>query len=210
MGKQDLNPKSVMRRREKLPSKKGLAMLSTRVLLVVDGKTEVCYFSHLNKLGIFQDLNFKTIKGDENDFQTIFKENHDLKHKYLILDIDNCPISNQKRGKKLETLFKEKYEKKVIYFNNYSFETFLLNHLQSFSKPIIHKHEYDIEMKRVFGVDSWSRSKNEENLCSVLNQIDTLQFNQMLVNIKKIYDPNPFKNPNSSMHLLFEKLTEKQ
>ena len=54
-------------RRSKLMHSKGLAVAKTRVLLIVDGKTERLYFKKLEELNIFPNIKFKMVIGDETN-----------------------------------------------------------------------------------------------------------------------------------------------
>lgn len=48
---------------------KGLAVAKTRVLLIVDGKTERLYFKKLEELNIFPNIKFKMVIGDETNYK---------------------------------------------------------------------------------------------------------------------------------------------
>ena len=41
-----------------------------------------------------------------------------------------------------------------------------------FSKPVTDKTQYDKEMNDVFGIESWSKYKNERNRDQILKMID--------------------------------------
>lgn len=151
-------------RRSKLMHSKGLAVAKTRVLLIVDGKTERLYFKKLEELNIFLNIKFKMVIGDETNYKNIFKENLDIVNRYIILDVDNCVHDQETRTLRIRTLIESKKTKHITYYNNYAFETFLLNHIYMFAKPIGKKEEYDKDMNKHFGVKSWSNNKDERQI----------------------------------------------
>lgn len=206
MGKQDVSAIQGSTRRSKLSTYRGLAVAKTAVVVIVDGKTEIEYFVKLEQLSIFPNLRFKPVIGDDSSYEDIFKENYDIAHKYLILDIDHSHIHNQKRADRIRSILNKNETKEIVHFNNYSFETFLLNHIVSFGSPITEKKQYDKHMKKHFGVNSWSSNKDSHNTSIVIAQITDESFKEMMRNIVTIYKEQCFENPNSSMHLLFEKL----
>ncbi|MBU1142307.1 MAG: RloB family protein [Firmicutes bacterium] len=206
MGKKDVGFLQTSRKRNKLPTQRGLAVAKTAIVVIVDGNTEKKYFEKINELGIFPNLRFKPIQGDDCSYENIFKENHDISYKFLVLDIDHCIESNTKRSIRIKTILSKKETKDIAYFNNYSFETFLLSHLVAFGCPITEKKQYDAHMKNHFCVSGWSKYKNERNTSLVIAKITEESFKNMMVNIARIYKENCFENPNSNMHLMFEKL----
>jgi len=206
MASKDLTLPSIKHKRQKLPFSKGIAVTRTTVLLVVDGNVEISYFNKLNRLGIFPKLRLKPINGNENTYKIIFKENLDLQHKYLILDIDNSDKNNATRAEKIRSITTHRNYKDIVFFNNYSFETFILNHLNLFARPITEKTQYDDEMSKKFGICKWSKYKDQENTDKIIKLIDENSYQVMLNNITYIFKDDCFANPSSNMHLLFEKL----
>ena len=155
---------------------------------------------------LFQNLKFKPVKGNDISYYNTFKENYDLTHKYLILDIDCSNNNNQKRAERIRTILQSKDMKDLVYFNNYSFETFLLCHMTSFTTPIVKKEEYDPFMEKHFKVVSWGNNKDKRNIGIVVKEITEETFEKMILNVKKIYEKDCFKTPNSNMHKFFEKI----
>ncbi len=178
------------------------------IIIIVDGDTEVAYFRRLNELKIFPKLNFKPTIGTELDASYIFKENLDIQHKFVILDIDNCRmLDNNNREEKIRKIINDKEFQNKIFYNNYAFETFLLNHIRFFPNKIIKKKEYDKYMKKHFNVENWS-SRGSTQISKITEKITLESFEVMLENIPKIYNEDCFYNPNSNLHKLFEILKQ--
>ncbi|HHX76132.1 MAG TPA: hypothetical protein GX698_01995 [Acholeplasmataceae bacterium] len=103
-------------RRSKLIHSKGLAVAKTRVLLIVDGKTERLYFKKLEELNIFPNIKFKMVIGDETNYKNIFKENLDIVNRYIILDVDNCVHDQETRTQRIRTLIESRKTKHITYY----------------------------------------------------------------------------------------------
>lgn len=206
MAKVDNKQRSTIRSRRKLPIAKGLAVLKQTVLVIVDGKTEEMYFDKLNKLGLFPNIRFKTVMGDDSNFEIIFRENLELKEKFIILDIDHCNHHIPKRMERIRWLRSKKFLREIIFYNNYSFETFLLNHKIKFAAPITDSIQYDIHMNTQFSVQNWHNNKTEHALKQVMNDITDDSHQLMLINILEIHKEDCFENPSSNMSRFFERI----
>lgn len=185
-------------------SKKGSRQQIQRIYLVVEGATEVAYFTRLNELGIFPNCTFKVKEGGVEEFKSAKKQNYENKHVYLILDVDNLDSQNLDRGKKIGELYNNKNYTSHIFFTNYSFETFLINHFESFTRCVTNKKQYNIYMKSLFGIESWSVNKHENNRKRIMDKITKDNFSVAIENCKKLYNEDIFHNPNTNIHLLFE------
>lgn len=175
--------------------------------LYVDGTVELEYFKHIN---INNDSSIKlNIKiGNELDF---IRNCADEIPTMVILDIDATTKKNdpKKRYLNLKKII-EGPKKKNVFFNNFSFETFLLLHVMSFSKPIYKKEEYDILMKNYFGIkDSWSVKKNEYNRRKVFSKINE-ETRKIAISKMKHMSKKPFRNPSSNMDKFFEEIGKKK
>lgn len=191
---------------KKLPAViKSNRQIKTRVFVVAEGMTEEEYLKRLNNLGIFPKHSFVFKKGKEDNYLLLKKQNLENQHFYLWLDMDNLSPNSKDRGQKINKLYQNKAYRPYIFFNNPSFETFLLNHFINLTKPITTKKEYDELFKKHLGIESWSNNKTKKNICKVMGKISKERFEKGLVNVRSIYKENPFVNPNSNMHLMFEK-----
>jgi hypothetical protein len=112
--------------------------------------------------------------------------------------VDNAESNNTKYNA-IKKLVETKKYKGQIFFNNYSFELWLLNHIDYFSKPVTDKTQYDKKMNDVFGIESWSKYKNERNRDQILKMIDYDSIKAASTNIKRLNRKKPFKNPSSNM-----------
>lgn len=174
------------------------------VVILGDGKTEQDYVERLKEFDCFKNVNLKYEKGSEENFEIKLKEHlHNKNNVLVILDIDNESKSTL-RYDKIKHLIK-KY-KNQIFYNNYSFETWLLNHKTCFSKPVIDKKEYDEDIKKVFGVDSWSKYKNKRNRNKIMKQIKTDDIDTACKNTKIINKNKWDNNPSSNMDLMVNKI----
>ena len=92
----------------------------------------------------------------------------------LILDIDNCNNNKDQlhRKEKIKKLIDSKTYKGCIFYNNYSFETWLLLHKFKFNTQLTFRHNYDQFMTKYFGVENWSKYKNDKNRKLIMKQID--------------------------------------
>lgn len=161
------------------------------------------YTDRLNQLNYFENVNLKFEKGDESNFHIKLKEHLENKHNvFLILDIDN--VRDGGRYDKIARLI-DNVEYNVFY-NNYSFETWLLNHKINFASPIIVSSHYNTYFKKHFDVESWSDNKNKNNREKVMNQIDKEAINLAIVNIANIKEKKWDENPSSNMEEFINKI----
>lgn len=193
-------------KRNRLSVKKKRFEIKPMVVILGDGETERSYVNRLREIKMFDKVNIKFEKGDEENFESKLKEHlNNQKNVFLILDIDN-EQSHTKRYDKIMYLI-EKYEDKVFY-NNYSFETWLINHKNSFSKPIINKNEYDQEIENNFNVSSWSGYKNKKNRDKIMLQITKENVIEASLNISNISKNKWGDNPSSNMNDLIEEINK--
>ncbi len=173
------------------------------VIVIADGNTEKDYIDRLKKLNYFENVNLKFERGDESNFYTKLKEHLENKDNvFLILDIDN--VRDGGRYDKIARLI-ENVEYNIFY-NNYSFETWLLNHKVNFATPIIDSSHYNIHFKNHSDVESWSDNKNKNNREKVMNQIDEAAINLAIVNITNLKDKRWHENPSSNMDEFISKI----
>lgn len=97
---------------------------------------------------------------------------------------------------------------KHVFFSNHSFETWLLNHVIFFSKPIIKQQEYNPYMNKHFGVKLWSKYKDANNRKIVMSKVDCKSVIKAKENVKKLDWNKPFDNPSCNMDKFIEKLLE--
>lgn len=188
---------TTMSRRTTVKVKQSKRQIKNTVVVIGDGETEEAYFDRLTELNAFPNLNFKFVKGNEHNYSTRKKEYADNPHVLLILDIDNTNPGTSKYGK-IESLVKSKTTKKYVFFNNYSFEHWLLNHKMYFTKPITDKGQYDLHMKNIFSVESWSNNKDETNRTKIMKQLEFDDLinakNSITKHAKKEFHLNPSSN----------------
>jgi len=191
--------------RQRINAKKRSNISKKIIYILGDGQTEETYINRINDLGIFSEIRLRYVNGDELNFETFLKE-HLEQNSFLILDIDNeQPLGSSCRYEKIKTI-KEKFTD-IVYYNNYSFETWLINHKAYFCKAFINKKQYNFYIKKIFGISHWSEDKSEQNRNTMMSQIDSIDVEFAKQNSKRIFDEsNLFANPNSNMHLMFEKL----
>ncbi len=177
--------------------------IKPRVIIIGDGNLEKDYIDRLKELNYFENVHLKFEKGDESNFHTKLKEHLENKDNvFLILDIDN--VKKGRRYEKIERLINNiEYN---VFYNNYSFETWLLNHKVSFASPIIDSNQYNIHFKTYFDVESWSSNKNKNNREKVMNQIDVDNINVAVTNIVNISDKRWDNNPSSNMDEFISKI----
>lgn len=174
-----------------------------RVIIIGDGDTEKDYFNRLKDLDYFKNVNIKFELGDESNFYTKLKEHLENKDNlFLVLDIDN--VRDGGRFDKIERLISNSDYN--IYYNNYSFETWLLNHKTAFASPIFMKDQYDTHFKKHFGIVSWSNNKNKNNRDKIMSQISELEVNNAVTNISNIISRLWYENPSSNIDKLIEKI----
>lgn len=190
--------------RKRLVAKKKKRITKPLFIVLGEGQTEEAYITKIKQFADFNHINIKFLIGDEESFETQLLEHFEIKSKVLlILDIDHLQSSDT-RYKKIDRLIK-KYKAQVFY-NNYSFETWLLNHVTSFSRPILKSDEYDIHFENHFDVKSWHRRKSVRNIIKVMHKIDGTALDIALSNIKLISGNNWDNNPSCNMDLFIAKL----
>ena len=81
-------------------------------------------------------------KGNEFNFETKIKEHAPNKHVIVIIDVDNT-ASNTPIYNEIKRLIETKKYRNQIFFNNYAFELWLIDHMDYFSKQITDKSQYD-------------------------------------------------------------------
>lgn len=161
----------------------------------------------MKELNFFSNVNLKYEKGSESNFETKIKEHASNMHVLVIIDVDNVE-SNTEKYKLIKRLHETKKYKGQIFFNNYSFELWLLNHINYFSKPVIKKIAYDGSMKDTFNVLTWSKYKNQRNRDKVMSHINYDSINHAMKNIKQLDKKTPFENPSSNMDEWVEKINK--
>ncbi|MDD3999738.1 MAG: RloB domain-containing protein [Bacilli bacterium] len=188
--------------RRKLQVKKKELSSKKKVLIIGDGLTEKDYINKINELKILDNVFIKFEKGNEDNFRNKYKENLEIPI-FLVLDLDNADKNNKIKSEKIRELITAKEYINTIFYNNYSVETYLLNHIIQFSKAIIRKADYDPYMKRHFQIDNWSANKNQKNRKKIIGKINKESICVAIENSKKIFcSEKLFANPNSNMHLL--------
>ena len=187
-----------MAKRKPLQTKRTNRYVRPTVIVLGDGETEKSYINKLKELDFFSNVHLKYEKGNEFNSETKIKEHANNKSVIVIIDVDNAETSSAKYNA-IKRLLETKKYKGQIFFNNYSFELWLLNHIDYFSKPVTDKTQYDKEMDDIFGVESWSKYKNERNRSQIMKMIDNDSIKAASANIKLLNKKKPFKNPSSNM-----------
>jgi len=187
-----------MAKRKPLQTKRTNRYVRPTVIVLGDGETEKSYINKLKELDFFSNVHLKYEKGNEFNFETKIKEHANNKSVIVIIDVDNAETSSAKYNA-IKRLLETKKYKGQIFFNNYSFELWLLNHIENFSKPVTDKTQYDKEMNDIFGIESWSKYKNERNRYQIMRMIDHDSIQEAILNIKRLNKKKPFKNPSSNM-----------
>jgi RloB-like protein len=161
------------------------------IRLIVDGETEEDYFNHLNNLEVYERIAFKPKRGNELDYkrEKIRESDNPV---FFIVDIDA-----KEQDKALDKLIKND----KIFFNNYSFETFLIAHKTIPFGKVLTKKEYNQKINEHFHVEEYKKTKEQRK--KIISQIDKGNLESALSNIKYINNDNMYKNPSSNMHELF-------
>lgn len=167
------------------------------VIIIGDGETEESYVERLKELDYFSNVHLKFEKGNEDSFETKMKEHAGIHRVLVIIDVDGTQ-PRTKKGRKIKRLIDIKSYSKQVFFNNCSFETWLLNHRNPFLKPMITQKQYDPYIDTCFGVKSWANNKDKRNRENITKQIDSKSIDCAVKNIK-IISKNPFDNPSSNM-----------
>ncbi len=186
-----------MAKRNPIQTRKTKRYVRPTVIVLGDGETEKSYIKRLKQLEFFENIKLKYEKGNEFNFETKLKEHANNQNVIVIIDVDNAE-SNSSKYNAIKKLVDTKKYKGQIFFNNYSFELWLLNHIDYFSTPITDKTQYDKGMSDIFRIESWSRCKNERNRIQVMDLIDGDSIEKAVSNIKllkkKIFTENPSSN----------------
>jgi hypothetical protein len=187
-----------MAKRKPLQTKRTNRYVRPTVIVLGDGETEKSYINKLKELDFFNSVHLKYEKGNEFNFETKIKEHANNKNVIVIIDVDNAE-SNSTKYNVIKRLLETKKYKGQIFFNNYSFELWLLNHVDYFSKPVTDKTQYDKEINDIFGIESWSKFKNERNRDQIMRMINHDSIREAATKIKRLNKKKPFKNPSSNM-----------
>ena len=103
------------------------------IKIFVDGVTEIDYFQRINELIMLSNISIQAEIGKYEKFKD-YRRRNPLKQVMFIEDIDGVSVYSKNQQKKI------KYQKLLsilnksnglgdsIFYNNYSFETWLLNH----------------------------------------------------------------------------------
>jgi len=194
-----------MAKRKPIQTEKKERYVRPTVIVLGDGETEKSYINRLKQLDFFGNVHLKYEKGNEFNFETKIKEHATNKNVIVIIDVDNTQSNSTKYNEVKRLVETKKYKGKVFY-NNYSFETWLINHIDYFSKPIIDKTQYDADMKNVFGIESWSRYKNKKNRNQIMALIDNEAIQYATNNIQRLNSKKTFDNPSSNMDECVKKI----
>jgi hypothetical protein len=187
-----------MAKRKPILTSKKTRYVRPTVIILGDGETEESYINRLKELDFFENVHLKYEKGNELNFETKIKEHATNKNVIVIIDVDNA-ASNSPKYNEIKRLVETKKYKGRVFFNNYAFELWLLNHIDYFSTPITDKSQYDSSMNDIFGVESWSRYKNQRNRKKIMDMINKDSVEEAVTNIKRLDKKNPFENPSSNM-----------
>lgn len=185
-----------MARRKPLQTRKTSRYI--RPTVIVLGETEKSYINRLKALDFFKHVHLKYEKGNAYNFETKIKEHAPNKNVVVFIDVDDVKSSSPTYHL-IKRLIETKKYKGQVFFNNYAFELWLLNHLDIFSTPITDKTHYDRSMQEGFGVRSWSKSKNERNRQKIMAMITGCSIEKATQNIEKLNQKSPFENPSSNM-----------
>ena len=184
--------------RKSLTVQKQKRLIKTTVVVLGDGETEESYLNRVNELNAFPSLNLKFVKGNENNYKTKQKEHAENPHVLLIIDVDNTQSGSTKYGL-IQSATTSKTTSKNVFFNNYSFELWLLNHKVYFSKPITDKTQYDPQMKSTFLVDSWSNNKDQTNRLKIMSSIEVTDIFTAQGNVTRLGSKQFNMNPSSNL-----------
>lgn len=187
-----------MTRRKSITVQKQKRLIKTTVIVLGDGETEESYFNRVNELNIFPSLNLKFVKGNENNYKTKQKEHAENPHLLLIIDVDNTQSGTTKYAL-IQSATTSRTTSKNVFFNNYSFELWLLNHKIYFSKSITDKSQYDSHMKSTFLVDSWSTNKDQVNRSKIMSSIEFADIFTAQCNVTKLGSKQFNMNPSSNL-----------
>lgn len=170
------------------------------VKIYVDGPTEIYYWDRVNELELFPNIHIQAKKGSYDRY--LYDYNNETT--FLTLDIDN----KQKHQKKEYELLEEACKNEKVFYNNYSFETFLLHHKIKTVGRIESKYSYDKKMRRHFGVDEWADNKCHNSRTKICKEITKESIEFCIANLKQYHRKNWNDNPSSNMDKLFDRLKE--
>jgi hypothetical protein len=187
-----------MTKRKPIPKTRYHRYARPTVIVLGDGPTEQAYIDRLKELDYFSNVHLKFETGNEENFETKLKEHTNNPHVLVIIDVDNVQSGN-KRFEEIKRLSSTKAYIKNIYFNNYSFETWLLNHKMYYARPITNPIHYNSDMFTCFNVESWYTNKSIQNRQKIVALISMSEINLATQNIKSMNQKSPFNNPSSNM-----------
>lgn len=187
-----------MAKRKPIPKTRYPRYARPTVIVLGDGLTEKAYIDRLKELDYFSNVHLKFEIGNEENFETKLKEHVNNPHVLVILDVDNVQ-SGTKRFEEIHRLSSTKAYLNKIYFNNYSFETWLLNHKIYYARPITNPSHYNSDILTYFNVESWYTSKNLQNRQIIISSISVNDIDSASKNINSMNQKSPFNNPSSNM-----------
>lgn len=187
-----------MAKRKLIQTRKQIQFVRPTVVILGDGETERSYVARLKELDFFKNVHLKFEKGNELNFEIKIKEHATNKNVIVILDIDNAE-SNSPKYNKIKKLVETKKYKGQVFFNNYAFELWLLNHINYFSIQVLNKTQYDKNIKDVFGIKSWSKEKTCRNRKKIMDMLSDESIRNAVANIERLDKKSPFENPSSNM-----------
>ncbi|MFA7129247.1 MAG: RloB domain-containing protein [Sphaerochaeta sp.] len=194
-----------MAKRKPILTSKKTRYVRPTVIILGDGETEESYINRLKELDFFENVHLKYEKGNELNFETKIKEHATNKNVIVIIDVDNA-ASNSPKYNEIKRLVETKKYQGRVFFNNYAFELWLLNHIDYFSTPITDKSQYDSSINDIFGVESWSRYKNQRNRKKIMDMINKDTVEEAVTNINRLNKKKPFDNPSSNMDDCIKKI----
>ncbi len=167
--------------------------------LYVDGPTEIDYFHRLNNLKMYKYISFSPLSSGLNGYEYDYEKDKCC----LIIDIDAKDKKNsRKEYERLLSVFNN--ENYNVYYNNYSFESLLLLHKNKSVKPVYKSNEYDISIKRTFGVDKWSHGKTKAKRIKLLKNISIEDVLRAKENTKIYKNKTWYENPSTNFNEFFE------
>lgn len=178
------------------------------IIAVVEGITEKLYFERLKELNYFPQLSF-TIKmlGSKDNWRpsltSALASKNNADYVLLILDIDHDTEKMSEIERLITKDYSPKVLKKVLFYNNYAFELFLLNHKIVYRKSVINGNGYDAEMKKVFQLSSYN--KREKEIESIMKKINKEDIDLAVERMSRIVTDYR-RNPSSNMVQMFDKL----
>jgi hypothetical protein len=197
-----------MSKRKPLSNHRTIRYVKPTVIVLGDGETEQAYIKRLTEIDYFPYINLKFEIGSEENFETKRKEHINNPNVLVILDIDNV-LTGTKRYNEISRLITTKEYKDQVYYNNFSFETWLLNHKTFFSCPITLQKQYNTEMSTCFAVSHWYTSKNDKNRRKIVDSISDTDIGNAVKNVARLSHYSPFDNPSSNMDQWVDTINKK-